>query len=67
MPARSTRNRIRWNLGRAADQVDGVLESLMAVDLIQGDRSQILTDQLPVLVIGATTLRDAIRALKGAC
>ena len=48
---RSTRNKILWSMKKIIDRLQLDIESLQYMDLLQRDRSEILMDQIPNLVI----------------
>jgi hypothetical protein len=64
MRGRSTRNRIRWSLEKAAESVDHALESLAYVDLMQGERSPLLNAALPPIVVVLDEAAKALRRLR---
>lgn len=54
---RSTRDKIRWSMMKIIDRLQLDIGSLELIDILQRERSEILTDQMPNLVILFTETR----------
>jgi len=64
MAARSTREKIRWNVGRASERIEQALASLKHVEELGDGRSQLINEHLPEIVLALEVCRHTLLAFR---
>lgn len=64
MTARSTRNKLRWQVERAVGCIDRSVEHLARLDAIAEEQSDYINKQMPALIVMMDGVKDVLNRFR---
>ena len=62
--ARSTRNKLRWQVEKAVGDIDRAIEHLARLDAMQGGQSDYINKHMPSLVVLLEGVKDPLNQFR---